>query len=75
MQRISLVGVPGSGKTTAGRRLASSLGVPFLELDAIVHQAGWHDLPVDEFRARVRDAVSGDAWVVDGNDAAVRDTV
>jgi adenylate kinase family enzyme len=75
VQRISLVGVPGSGKTTAGRRLAGLLGLPFIELDAIMHQAGWCDLPVNEFRTRVRDAVRGDGWVVDGNYADVRDTV
>lgn len=64
MRRISLVGVSGSGKSTDGRRLATSLGLPFVELDAIFHQAGWRDLPTDEFRTRVRDAVATDAWVV-----------
>jgi len=75
MRRISLVGVSGSGKTTAGRRLAASLGVPFIELDAIFHQAGWRDLPTDEFRKRVRDAVAADAWVVDGNYQTVSDII
>ena len=75
MQRVSLVGAPGSGKTTVGRRLAASLGVPFVELDSIFHQAGWRPLPRGEFRARVREALAADAWVVDGNYSAVRDLV
>jgi len=75
MQRVSLVGVPGSGKTTVGRRLAASLGVPFIELDSIFHQAGWVDLPRDEFRQRVRGALTADGWVVDGNYSAVQDLV
>jgi len=75
MHRISIVGVSGSGKTTVGRRLAASLGIPFIELDAIFHQAGWRDLPTDEFRRRVRDAVATDGWVVDGNYQAVSDLV
>jgi len=75
MHRVSIVGVPGSGKTTIGRRLAISLGVPFVELDEIFHQPGWEDLPQDDFRSRVADAVSRDEWVVDGNYSAVQDLV
>lgn len=32
-QNIALIGMPGSGKTTAGRRLARLLGRPFVDLD------------------------------------------
>jgi len=73
MRRISLVGVPGSGKTSVGRRLAASLDVPFIELDSIFHQPEWAELPRPEFRQRVAEAVAGDAWVVDGNYSAVQD--
>jgi adenylate kinase family enzyme len=75
MQRVSLVGVPGSGKTTVGRQLAASLGVPFVELDAIFHQPGWGELPRDDFRQRVSEALTADRWVVDGNYSAVQDLV
>jgi adenylate kinase family enzyme len=75
MRRVSIVGAPGSGKTTVGRRLAAHLDVPFIELDAIFHQAGWNDLPADEFRTRARDALSAENWVVDGNYSAVQDLV
>lgn len=75
MRRVSVVGSPGSGKTTFGRRLAEHLDVPFVELDAIFHQADWADLPRDIFRARVGEALAGDGWVVDGNYSAVRDLV
>jgi shikimate kinase len=36
--RAVLVGLPGSGKTTSGRRLASRLGVSFVDSDALVEQ-------------------------------------
>ena len=38
-QRIALVGLRGAGKSTLGRELASELGVPFIELAAIIEQA------------------------------------
>jgi shikimate kinase len=33
---IALVGLPGAGKTTAGRRLAARLGLPFQDSDAAI---------------------------------------
>jgi adenylate kinase family enzyme len=73
MRRVSVVGAPGSGKTTIGRRLAARLDVPFIELDAIYHQPGWTELPRDEFRARVSELAAVDGWVVDGNYSVVQD--
>ena len=33
-----LIGLPGSGKSTIGRRLAKALGVGFLDTDAAIDQ-------------------------------------
>jgi len=73
--RVSVTGSSGAGKTTFGRAIAARLGVEFFELDSIFHQPGWTELPDDKFRARVRAAVAGDAWVVDGNYGVVRPIV
>jgi adenylate kinase family enzyme len=34
-----VVGTSGSGKSTLARELAATLGVPYLELDAVHHNA------------------------------------
>jgi len=73
--RFSIVGTSGSGKSTVGRAAAERLGVPFLELDSLRHQAGWVELPDDEFRARTAELIAQDGWVVDGNYSAVRPLV
>lgn len=75
MQRVSVVGVPGSGKSTTGRMLASMMDVPFVELDSVFHQPGWTPLPIEAFRSAVSSIVAADAWVVDGNYRGVRDLV
>ena len=67
MQRIQVMGSSGSGKSTAGMRLAAALGVPHVELDAINWLPGWVERDVEDFRTRVRTATEGDAWVVSGN--------
>jgi adenylate kinase family enzyme len=64
---VSVIGATGSGKTTFAKRLAATLGVPYIELDALNWQAGWREADIDELRARITEAIAGDAWVVDGN--------
>jgi adenylate kinase family enzyme len=72
VRRVSVVGNSGSGKSTLARELASSLGVPHLELDSVFHQPGWEPLPEEEFRRLVTERTSQDGWVVDGNYSVVQ---
>ena len=72
--RITIVGNSGSGKSTLARALAQAMGIPHVELDAINWQPGWidlntHDRP--EFLRRTDVALSGEAWVTDGNYSSV----
>ncbi len=54
MKRVVILSsASGSGKSTLGRRLAALLGVPYVELDAIHHQAGWRELTAEELRREV----------------------
>ena len=62
-----VVGGSGSGKTTVARCLAERNDVHYIELDALLRGPNWTACPHDEFRTRVEDAISGDAWVADGN--------
>jgi len=70
------MGASCSGKTTFSKALAAKLGVPHVELDALHHGPNWAEPTAEEFRARVGEAIAGDAWVVDGNyGTKLRDTV
>jgi adenylate kinase family enzyme len=75
MHRINIIGTTGSGKTTVSRELATRLGVPHVELDALYWRPNWAMPSREEFRARVVEALNGDSWVVDGNYGKVRDIV
>lgn len=65
--RIVVLGVTGSGKSTLARDLAQRLGAPTVELDALNWEPNWTVASSDVFRERVREATSGDRWVIDGN--------
>lgn len=75
MQRVSVVGNSGSGKTTFARRLATILHASHVELDGIFHQPGWTQLETEQFREKVTTAIGADAWVVCGNYRHVIDIV
>jgi adenylate kinase family enzyme len=67
VRRISVVGSSGAGKSTLGRALAKRLEIPFVELDAFMHQPGWKPRPDDEFMEEVNRATAQPGWVIDGN--------
>lgn len=62
-----ILGTAGSGKSTLARRLGERLQVPVVHLDALNWQPGWKALSAEAFRARLSEAIAGDAWITDGN--------
>jgi adenylate kinase family enzyme len=67
VERVNVLGVSGSGKSTVGRELAALLDVPYLELDELHHGPDWTEATADELRARVAPVVAQGAWVIDGS--------
>lgn len=45
MQNVVLIGMPGSGKTTIGTRLAAQLGRTFLDADTVLEQKAGMNIP------------------------------
>jgi adenylate kinase family enzyme len=67
VRRVAVIAsASGNGKTTFGRALAQRLGVPFVELDSLVHGPNWTETPDAELRALVAEVVRSDGWVIDG---------
>jgi adenylate kinase family enzyme len=67
VQRVSVVGNTGSGKTRLAERIAAIIAVPHVELDAIHHLPGWEAIDPDSFMATLNAITSTDGWVIDGN--------
>ncbi|HET7377987.1 MAG TPA: AAA family ATPase, partial [Anaerolineae bacterium] len=75
MDRIAVIGVTGSGKTTFARNLAQHIDGVHIELDALHWEANWIEAPDEIFRERVEQATQTERWTTDGNYSKVRDIV
>ena len=65
--KFIVVGSTGSGKSTMAQALSTRLGLKYVELDALYWLPDWSHIEVEAFQQRVRDAISGERWVVAGN--------
>jgi adenylate kinase family enzyme len=67
VRRVAIISsASGNGKTTLGRALAERLGVPFVELDALVHGPDWQETSDEDLRRLVEPILREDGWVFDG---------
>lgn len=65
--RINVIGVSGSGKSTFARSLAQHLGYPYIEIDAIYWEPNWTE-PADAiFFDKLKTAIAAENWVLDGS--------
>ena len=67
MQRVLVIGSPGSGKSTFAAELAARTGLPLVHLDQHYWRAGWVESDPESWRRRVAELIAADAWVMDGN--------
>jgi len=74
--RITVIGLPGSGKSTLSSSLSVILDLQHVELDAIHWQPNWVSLEKSVMREQVDAACPPDGrWVVDGNYRVARPIV
>ena len=67
MERIMIIGCPGSGKTTLALALKEKLGLPVVHLDQLWWTGNWENVTREEFDSRLATAVNLDQWIIDGN--------
>lgn len=68
MDRILIVGLPGSGKSTFANKLGKKLNIETIHLDKFYYPVGWaHTQTKEEWRETVKTLSAKDKWVMDGN--------
>ena len=72
MQRVLVVGSPGSGKSMFAKKLSAITGIPMISLDALFWRSGWTPSEDADFGGRVTDAANAPRWVMEGNYSRTR---
>ncbi|MDE6444498.1 MAG: hypothetical protein K2K64_08795 [Muribaculaceae bacterium] len=67
MERVLIIGCPGAGKSTFGRKLAKITGLPLFHLDLIWHKADRTTSSFEEFDDKLELILTEDKWIIDGN--------
>ena len=67
MQRIIVIGCPGSGKTTFAEKLNKITGIPLYYLDAIWHKPDRTHIDRESFDRRISEIFETPQWIIDGN--------
>ena len=64
--KISIIGGPGSGKTTLSNALSIKYNLPVTHIDGIHHLKDWKIRDKKERDKIILDVVSKDKWIIDG---------
>lgn len=67
MQKVIIIGCPGSGKSTFARKLQSKTNLPLYYLDMIWHKADKTTIEQNEFDEELKEITEKDRWIIDGN--------
>ena len=67
MQKVIIIGCPGSGKTTFAEKLQKATGLPLYYLDAIWHKPDRTHITREDFDERISAILNTFEWIIDGN--------
>ena len=67
MQRIIVIGCPGSGKSTLSRDIHNKMGIPLYHLDMMYWNEDKTTVEKSVFLERLSAVLEKDEWIIDGN--------
>ena len=66
VNRISIIGGSGTGKTTLSNNLGKQLNIPVYHIDGIHHLPNWEIRDKNERDTIILDLIEKDKWIIDG---------
>ena len=66
IQKIAIIGGPGTGKSTLAKNLGKEMKLPVYHIDGIHHLKNWEIRPTQERDAIISEKVKEPKWIIDG---------
>lgn len=66
LNRIAVIGISGSGKSTFSRALSTLLKIPLYHMDSLFWNEGWQEVSPDVWSAQEKTLLSRPQWIVEG---------
>ncbi|MGY2293791.1 AAA family ATPase [Pseudomonas sp. SDO528_S397] len=70
MQRVMIIGQPGSGKSRLASEMGRRTGLPVVHIDTIHWQPGWVERSADEKTRLCHEVEARDRWIFEGGHSA-----
>lgn len=67
MEKVLVIGCPGSGKTTLSLKLAAKSRLPLVHLDKLFWRDNWKQTSREEFDELLMKELVKPRWIIDGN--------
>lgn len=67
MEKVMVIGCPGSGKSTFARELHAIFDLPLFYLDVLWHNEDKTNVTLEEFDSKLAKILNKKDWIIDGN--------
>ena len=67
VKRITIVGGPGTGKTTLAQKLGTIFNLPIIHIDGINYNPNWEKVEKEKRDKLILEKIKNEKWISDGN--------
>lgn len=67
VKRITIVGGPGTGKTTLAQKLGTIFNLPIIHIDGINYTPNWEKVEKEKRDKLILEKIKNEKWISDGN--------